>query len=112
MLNRAKKQGDILIVGLNSDSSVRQNKGPQRPINSQYNRAKMLANFDFVDYVVIFNETTPIKLLEKIKTDVHVNGSEYGENCIEADTVRKYGGKIYILQLIPGYSTTGIINKK
>lgn len=112
ILKEAKRQGDVLIVGLNTDSSVKQNKGPKRPFNSEQSRAKMLANFDFVDYVVLFNEKTPIELLEVIKPDVHVNGDDYGENCIEADTVRKYGGKIYILPLIPGYSTTGIINKK
>ena len=112
ILKEAKKQGDILIAGLNSDSSVRQNKGPSRPLNNENARAKMLANFDFVDYVVIFNETTPIKLLELIKPNVHVNGSEYGKGCIEAETVRKYGGRIHIVKLIKGYSTTNMIKTR
>src|SRR3989338_3613429 len=96
ILKSAKKQGDMLIVGLNTDSSVKQNKGPGRPINGEKARAMMLANFPFVDYVVLFDEKTPIELLEEIRPDVHVNGSEYGKECIEAPTVKKHGGKIYI----------------
>ncbi|MBR9699991.1 HAD-IIIA family hydrolase [Candidatus Woesearchaeota archaeon] len=109
ILKEAKKQGDILIVGLNSDSSIRANKGPKRPVNNQESRAKMLAAFSFVDYVVIFDEKTPLKLLEEIKPNIHVNGSEYGEDCIEAPIVKKYGGKIYVVSLLEGCSTTGIL---
>ncbi|MEM3373800.1 MAG: pantoate--beta-alanine ligase [Candidatus Woesearchaeota archaeon] len=112
IIKEAKEQGDILIVGINSDNSVKKNKGPNRPINNDYQRAKMIANFDEVDYVTIFNETTPIKMLEIIKPDIHVNGSEYGENCIEAPTVKKYGGKIYLVKLLEGYSTTKILGEK
>lgn len=110
-LKEAKSQGDILIVGLNSDSSVKQNKGPKRPINNENDRATVLATLEMVDYVTIFNKKTPIELLEVIKPNVHVNGEEYGENCIEAETVRKYGGKIHLIKLKEGYSTTNIIKK-
>lgn len=110
-LKEAKQQGDILIVGLNSDSSVKQNKGPKRPINNENDRAAVLSALEIVDYITIFNEKTPIELLEIIKPDVHVNGEEYGENCIEAPTVKKYGGKIYIIKLKKGFSTTKIIEK-
>jgi len=111
-IKEAKQQGDILIVGLNSDSSVKANKGQDRPLNTEENRAKMLANFKEVDYVTIFNETTPLKLLEIIKPNTHCNGEEYGENCIEAPIVKKHGGKIYLIKLIPGLSTTNIIKNE
>lgn len=110
-LNEAKQQGDVLIVGLNSDSSVKQNKGPKRPINNEKDRATVLAALEMVDYVVIFNEKTPIELLEAIKPHVHINGEEYGENCIEAPTVKKHGGRIHIAKLKEGYSTTNLIKK-
>jgi rfaE bifunctional protein nucleotidyltransferase chain/domain len=110
-LAEAKKQGDILIVGLNSDQSVKANKGPQRPINNEKDRAFVLAALEMVDYVTIFEQSVPIKLLEAIKPDVHVNGEEYGENCIESATVKKYGGKIYLVRLKQGCSTTDIIRK-
>lgn len=110
-LEEAKKQGDILIVALNSDSSVKQNKGEGRPLNSGENRAKVLASLDLVDYMVIFSEKNPIKLIELIKPEVFVNGEEYGENCIEAPTVKKYGGRIYIVKNYGGFSTTKLIEK-
>ena len=111
ILNEAKKQGDVLIVGVNSDRSVRKNKGETRPVNSEFNRAKMLANFAYVDFVTIFDEQTPIQMLEIIKPDVHVNGSEYGKQCIEASTVEKNGGRVYIIKLIKGFSTSRIIGE-
>jgi len=110
-LREAKQQGDILIVLLNSDQSVKKNKGPERPINSQNDRTEVLAALEAVDYITIFDEKTPIDLLEIIKPNVHCNGEEYGENCIEAATVKKNGGKIYIVKLKKGYSSTNIINK-
>lgn len=110
-LKEAKEQGDILIVGLNSDSSVKLNKGDKRPINNEENRAKILAALQYVDYIVIFSEKDPIKLLEIIKPDIHANGEEYGENCIEADVVKKYGGKIYLIKKYGDFSTTSLIKK-
>ncbi len=111
ILEEAKKQGDILIVGLNSDESVKMNKGQNRPINKQEERARMLSALEIVDYIVIFNEKDPRRLLSIIKPDVHVNGSEYGENCIEGETIKKYGGKIHIVKLKQGFSTTDIIKR-
>ncbi|MBI2139403.1 adenylyltransferase/cytidyltransferase family protein [Candidatus Woesearchaeota archaeon] len=110
-LEEARSQGDILIVATNSDSSVKQNKGPTRPINNEKDRARMLAALQCVDYVTVFSEKAPIELLDKLKPNVHVNGSDYGENCIEAPTVKKNGGKMYIVKLVPGYSTTGFLNR-
>ncbi len=110
-LREAKAQGEILIVAINSDSSVKQNKGPQRPINSEQERAEVLEALEMIDYVTIFNEETPIELLEAIKPHIHANGEEYGEDCIEAPTIKKNGGKIHIIKLKQGYSTTNIIEK-
>jgi rfaE bifunctional protein nucleotidyltransferase chain/domain len=110
---------DILHIGhieflkdaINSDSSIKANKGPSRPINNENNRANILAALRMIDYVTIFNEKTPIRLLEQIRPNVHCNGEEYGENCIEAETIRKNNGKIHLIKLKQGFSTTNIINK-
>lgn len=104
-------QGDVFIVALNTDSSIQRYKSPKRPIVPLEYRLQMMAALEFVDYVTWFDETDPIALLEKIKPDVHVNGSEYGENCIEAETVKKNGGKIHIVHLVPGLSTSTLIKK-
>lgn len=111
-LKKAKSFGDILVVGLNSDSSVRKLKGKTRPVFPQNARAEMLSALEFVDFVVIFNEDTPEKLLEKIKPDIHVKGGDYkADDLPEAKIVKKYGGKIKIVNFIPGFSTTNIINR-
>lgn len=107
----ASQAGDILIVALNTDHSIQQYKSPTRPIIPLEYRLQMMAALEFVDYVTWFEETDPCHLLSTIKPDIHVNGAEYGENCIEADTVHSYGGKIHIVQLVPGLSTSSIIQK-
>jgi len=111
IIYEASKQADILIVALNSDQSIKAYKSPQRPIIPLEERLQMMAALEFVDYVTLFNETTPINILTKIKPDVHVNGSEYGENCLEASTVKSYGGRIHIVTCLPGLSTSNIIGK-
>jgi rfaE bifunctional protein nucleotidyltransferase chain/domain len=112
MLQEAKMQGDVLIVGLNSDASIKQYKSKDRPINPAWARAGMLEAMECVDYITIFNETDPRKLLEVIKPDVHVNGPEWGgKECIEADVVRKHGGKVYVSHKVEGFSTTKMIEK-
>jgi len=112
IISEAKKQGDVLIVAVNSDKSVKKNKGPERPINNENSRARMIAAYKEVDYVIVFEEIAPINLLGIIKPDVHVNGSEYGKNCIEASIVRKNGGKIHIVKLLPRYSSTNFLEGK
>jgi D-beta-D-heptose 7-phosphate kinase/D-beta-D-heptose 1-phosphate adenosyltransferase len=109
ILNEAHQQGDVLIVGLNSDSSVKDYKGPARPIVPERQRAEMLLAMRMVDYVHIFQEADPIAFLQEIRPDVHVNGSEYGENCIEGETVRRAGGRIHIVGRLPGLSTTHLV---
>lgn len=107
----ASQVADTLIVALNTDSSIQQYKSPKRPIIPLEYRLQLMAALGFVDYVTWFEETDPRHLLSLIKPDVHVNGAEYGDNCIEAETVRSYGGKMHIVPLVPGLSTSFIIRK-
>jgi D-beta-D-heptose 7-phosphate kinase/D-beta-D-heptose 1-phosphate adenosyltransferase len=109
ILNEARRQGDVLIVGLNSDSSVRANKGPDRPFIGQAERAQMLLALRVVDYVHIFDEAAPMAFLEQLRPDVHVNGSEYSADCIEAPTVRAGGGRVHVVTRLPGLSTSSLV---
>jgi len=112
LLNKAKRLGDVLIVGINSDASVRRNKGPKRPIISQDDRAFMLANLAPVDYVVIFEEDTPYELIGQLMPDVLVKGADYSvEQIIGHDIVLGYGGKVVSIPLVHGRSSTKIINQ-
>ncbi len=111
-LQFCKAQGDVLIVGLNSDSSIKKYKSEKRPIIPQRQRAEVLAALESVDYVVIFPETTPLNLLKIIKPDVHVKGSEYKKGLIEQDIIEKNNGKIVFFEKDPkGLSTSKIIEK-
>ena len=111
-LEEAKELGDILVVGVNSDSSVKVNKGDRRPINSEKNRAFVLLGTKFVDYTVIFDEKTPEILLELLKPNIHVKGGDYRkEELPETAIVERNGGKVKILSFIDNISTTSIINK-
>jgi rfaE bifunctional protein nucleotidyltransferase chain/domain len=98
-------------MALNSDRSIQQYKSPLRPIIPLEFRLQMIAALFMVDYVTWFEETDPRNLLAKIKPDVHVNGAEYGENCIEAEVVKAGGGRVHIVSLIAGLSTSKIIEK-
>jgi len=110
ILTEARRCGDVLIVGLNSDASVRAYKGAPRPIIPERQRAEMLLALRIVDYVHIFDESDPIAFLEQIHPDVHVNGAEYGEECIESEAVRKGGGRIHVVHRIPGLSTSNVVD--
>lgn len=111
-LSKARDLGDLLIVGLNSDDSVRRLKGEQRPISNQQSRAIVLAAFAFVDYVVIFDEDTPLNLIMSIKPDILVKGGDYNhDNVVGADFVESYGGRLELIPLVPGESTTNLVNK-
>jgi len=110
-LTEAKKLGDILIVGLNSDDSVRRLKGKGRPVNNQFDRASVLSALKPVDFVVFFEEDTPINLIEVINPDVLVKGADYKiEEIVGADFVQKNGGQVVTIKLVEGKSTTAIIN--
>lgn len=111
-LKKAKSLGDILVVGLNSDSSVRAIKGDKRPIVPEGERAEVLCALSFVDYVVIFNEPNPLKLIEAIRPDILVKGADWAaKEIVGGDFVRKNGGKIRRVALVKGRSTTNIIKK-
>ena len=111
-LEEAKELGDILVVGVNSDSSVKVNKGDRRPINSEKNRAFVLLGTKFVDYTVIFDEKTPEILLDLLKPNIHVKGGDYRkEELPETAIVERNGGNVKILSFIDNISTTSIINK-
>ncbi len=109
-LNQAKKFGDILIVGINSDESIKKIKGKKRPVIPLESRIYVLDNLKPIDFVVPFNEETPINLIDIIKPDVHVKGGDYREEDLpESRLIKEYGGKIKIIPLIDGFSTTCII---
>jgi D-beta-D-heptose 7-phosphate kinase/D-beta-D-heptose 1-phosphate adenosyltransferase len=111
-LNEAKALGDILIVGLNSDESVRRLKGKDRPIVNESDRAYVLANLKPVDYVVLFDEDTPYELIKEIKPDVLVKGADYeGKNIAGSDIVEASGGKTVLINFVKGKSTSEIIKK-
>ena len=111
-LEEARGLGDVLIVGVNSDRSVKTNKGDKRPINPEKNRAEMLLGLKFVDFTVIFDEKTPENLLDLLKPDIHVKGGDYKkEDLPETEIVEKNGGEVKILSFVDNISTTEIINK-
>ena len=111
-LKESKSKGDVLIVGLNSDSSIKKIKGESRPINNEQDRAEVLSALENVNYIIVFNETTPVKLLDKIKPDIYTKGADYTiETLPEADTVIKNGGRVEFIKLVEGKSTTKIIDK-
>ena len=111
-LEAAKKLGDILIVGINSDSSVKQIKGPKRPINDEKSRIGILAGLESVDYAFIFDEKDPRNWIEKLKPNVHVKAGDYKlSQIIEKGAVEKNNGKIIIVKMEEGYSTTNLIKK-
>ncbi len=111
-LSEAKKLGNILIVGLNSDKSVKKLKGDNRPINIFEDRATLLASLRFVDLVIIFEEKTPENLIKKIKPDILVKGGDYNiEDIVGYKTVIENGGEIKVLRFHDGYSSSNYINK-
>ncbi len=111
IIYQASMQADVLIALLNTDASIRRYKGEARPIISLEDRCQMMSALSFVDYVISFDEDDPRNMLSMIEPDVHVNGSEYGENCIEAGVVKKGGGKVHVVSLVDGLSTSNIIEK-
>ena len=111
-LTAAKEFGDILIIGLNTDSSVKMLKGNDRPINTEMDRAEVLLALKAVDYVVLFGEKTAEELIADVKPDIYVKGGDYTlETLPEAKIVQSYGGKVEFIPMVAGRSTTNIINK-
>lgn len=111
-LEKARQLGDKLVVGLNTDASVRQLKGESRPINNEYARSRMLAALEFVDAVTFFGTTTPLELIQLLLPNILVKGSDYTvENIVGADVVIANGGQVKTIDLVAGYSTTGLVQK-
>ena len=111
-LSQAKELGNVLIVGVNSDSSTRRLKGERRPINSERDRMALVAALDPVDYVVLFEEDTPIQLIRALRPDIHAKGGNYTDEFLpEAELVREVGGRVVILPLAGSLSTTSVIKR-
>ncbi len=111
-LNKAKQLGDILIIGLNSDNSVRRLKGKERPLNTEADRAEVLLALEAVDYVVIFTEDTPFNLIERLRPDILVKGGDYTkDNIVGADIVEANGGEVVVIPFVEGKSTSGLVEK-
>jgi rfaE bifunctional protein nucleotidyltransferase chain/domain len=111
-LQQARALGDLLIIGLNSDASVRRNKGPERPINNEAERAEILEALECVDAVTVFDEETPAEIIRAIQPDILVKGADWAEDAIVGrDTVEALGGRVVRVPIERGYSTTEIIRK-
>ena len=111
-LTKAKDLGDILLIGLNTDNSVKRLKGNNRPIKNQQERSVLLASLLFVDGIILFNEDTPYDLIKKIEPDILVKGSDYKkEEIVGADIIKNTGGEIITIDFLEGYSTTSILDK-
>ncbi len=107
----ARSQGDALVVGLNSDASVRRNKGPRRPIVPEDERAALLLALRCVDYVVLFDEETPLRLVEHLVPDVLVKGRDWAHYVAGREVVEAAGGCVVLADLVPGRSTTGLVER-
>ncbi len=111
-LNQSKSLGDLLVVGLNSDNSVRTLKGADRPFNSEIDRAEVLLALSSVDYVVLFDEDTPFDLIKKIKPQVLTKGGDYQiSEIVGADLMKENNGQVVVIPFVPDRSTTSLINK-
>lgn len=111
-LVKAASLGNILVIGLNSDASVKKLKGEERPLNQQGDRAFQMASLLFVDAVCLFEEDTPLELIEAIRPDILVKGGDYTQDTIVgAAAVLNYGGRVEVIPFVDGYSTTGLIER-
>jgi len=111
-LSRARELGDLLVVGLNTDGSVSKLKGPGRPVNDQQARAEVLGGLAFVDYIILFSEKTPLKLITTLKPDILVKGGDYRkEEIVGYKEVSSLGGRVETIPLMEGYSTSSILDK-
>jgi D-beta-D-heptose 7-phosphate kinase/D-beta-D-heptose 1-phosphate adenosyltransferase len=111
-LQEARKLGDLLVLGLNSDASIRRLKGEKRPLIDQSERAHIMSALNCVDYVVVFDEDTPLQLIETLRPDILVKGGDYDlDGVVGRELVESYGGRVELIQFVDGSSTTHIINK-
>jgi rfaE bifunctional protein nucleotidyltransferase chain/domain len=112
LLEKARRLGDLLVVGINSDDSVRRLKGPSRPVMDAADRAFILSGLRSVDYVTVFNEDTPLETIAALQPDVLVKGAEYGAGeIVGEDLVRERGGSVVRMEMVEGYSTSALIER-
>ncbi len=113
LLNEAKKLGDILVVAINSDESVKKLKGETRPVNTINIRINNLEKLNIIDHIITFEPITPISIIKEVKPDILVKGSDYKlEEIVGYNFVKSYGGKVSLIKYLDGYSTTNIINSR
>lgn len=111
-LEKARQMGDFLIVGVNADASVRRLKGPGRPVNSERDRLKVLAALEAVDYVTLFSEDTPLRLIKELRPHILIKGADWKKNQIAgAREMESWGGRVKRISLVPGKSTTAVLKK-
>lgn len=111
-MDKAKKLGNVLIVGVNSDDSVKRIKGKSRPIVDLDNRLRLLQGFSVIDYLCVFDDDTPLELIKKVKPDILVKGEDWKDKgVVGEDVVKAYGGRVELIKLLPGISTSIIIDK-
>ena len=111
-LQKARSLGDLLVIGLNADKSVKKLKGPSRPVNDEKARAEVLSALSCVDHVVLFSEDTPLELIRSVRPDVLVKGGDWKkEHIVGADVVGSYGGRVLTIPFVKDFSTTGILRK-
>ena len=111
-LEKARQLGDVLVVGVNSDNSVRRIKGPDRPINPEEDRLKVISALQAVDYVTLFSEDTPLRLIQTLRPDTLVKGADWKKDeIVGGREVQSWGGKVKQIALVPGRSTTRVIEK-
>ena len=115
LLEQAKLLGDVSILALNTDEYIRKIKGPNRPINCAYDRAQILSALESLDFITFFEEDTPCEIIDRLRPDIHVKGSDYNpqdfSNMPESEVILKYGGEIKIIKFLRGYSSTRIIDR-
>lgn len=111
-LAKASQEGDVLVVGLNTDNSVSRLKGSGRPVQDQDSRALILASLQFVNAVILFDEDTPLELIKKVQPEILIKGADYAiENIVGSDIVLEKGGEVKTIEFVPGFSTTTVIDK-
>ena len=112
LLEKARSQGDVLVLGINTDESVKRLKGEKRPINNQNERARVLAGLEAIDYVTFFSEDTPAEIIKEIQPDILVKGGDYSiDEIVGRETVEKGGGQVIVVPLIAGRSTSSTIDR-
>ena len=111
MLREASEQGDILVVGVNSDDSIHKLKGPSRPIRGERERTEIVAAMEMVDFIILFDEKDSTDFVARVRPDVHVNDASYGNDCVEAKVLAEYGGRLHLVPKFEGESNSQLVER-